>query len=104
MLYVWILSGSTVYSIISGLLLGKSVGVCIGDAYLLSLHAYLRRRGITTYEYIVENRNKKLVIHINTGEGKESHDDNITQEKVKPKFGKTMPTGQSFDVKLDITY
>ena len=71
MLYVWILSGSKGYSIISGLLLGESVGVCIGDGYLISLHTYLQIRGITTYEYIIENRNKLDAMNIQTGESKD---------------------------------
>ena len=43
---------------ISSILLGESFILLIGDVHLIGLHIYLKIKGLTTYEYIVEIRKK----------------------------------------------
>ena len=96
MLYICISTGDKSYSIISALLLGESVGVCIGDGYLISLHTYLQIRGITTYEYIIENRNKLEAMNIANGESKDiSTIDSKKNNQIN--LHKTVPNDNTFD-------
>ena len=45
----------------------SSCAIVIADGNLMGLHVYLSRRGLTTYEYIMEKRRKLKIVTNNQG-------------------------------------
>ena len=78
------------------MMLAEGVVLAIGDLNLIGLHAYLKYKGWTTYEYLMEKKKKSKKIH-SIKEKKSQKRDSSEQENNNTILGSITLDGRASD-------